>query len=63
MRHTHQPVGRLGVVLAGVVRALAPPPPGGERHPWAAKGEYPTMLRSLKSVKLNITSFNRTASY
>ncbi|MET9785542.1 hypothetical protein [Streptomyces canus] len=28
-----------------------------------AKGEYPTTLKSVKGVKLNITSFNRTASY
>ncbi|TPQ18573.1 hypothetical protein [Streptomyces sporangiiformans] len=27
------------------------------------RGEYPTTLTSVKSVKLNITSFNRTASY
>ncbi|WP_030601558.1 hypothetical protein [Streptomyces fulvoviolaceus] len=28
-----------------------------------ARGEYPTTLKSAKGVKLNITSFNRTASY
>ncbi|NNN33146.1 hypothetical protein HLK59_22855 [Streptomyces sp. S3(2020)] len=28
-----------------------------------AKGEYPTTLKSVKGIKLNITSFNRTASY
>ncbi|MDQ0930906.1 hypothetical protein [Streptomyces turgidiscabies] len=28
-----------------------------------ARGEYPTTLKSVKGVKLNITSFNRTASY
>ncbi|MGW3423781.1 hypothetical protein [Streptomyces phaeochromogenes] len=29
----------------------------------SARGEYPTTLKSVKGVKLNITSFNRTASY
>jgi hypothetical protein len=28
-----------------------------------AKGEYPTTLKSTKGIKLNITSFNRTAGY
>jgi hypothetical protein len=28
-----------------------------------ARGEYPTTLKSVKGIKLNITSFNRTASY
>lgn len=28
-----------------------------------AKGEYPTTLKSVKGVKLNITSFDRTAGY
>ncbi|MFD9331793.1 hypothetical protein [Streptomyces sp. NPDC060065] len=28
-----------------------------------AQGEYPTTLKSVRGVKLNITSFNRTASY
>ncbi|MCZ4513459.1 hypothetical protein O3Q52_36010 [Streptomyces sp. ActVer] len=28
-----------------------------------ARGEYPTTLKTVKGVKLNITSFNRTASY
>nr|WP_223188307.1 hypothetical protein [Streptomyces sp. TRM68416] len=28
-----------------------------------ARGEYPTTLKSAKGIKLNITSFNRTASY
>lgn len=28
-----------------------------------AKGEYPTTLRSVKGIKLNVTSFDRTASY
>ncbi|MFI6334516.1 hypothetical protein [Streptomyces sp. NPDC050535] len=28
-----------------------------------AQGEYPTTLKSVKGVKLNITSFDRTASY
>ncbi|MFI9829460.1 hypothetical protein ACIHIX_17415 [Streptomyces sp. NPDC051913] len=28
-----------------------------------AKGEYPTTLKSVKGIKLNITSFDRTASY
>ncbi|MGW6910936.1 hypothetical protein [Streptomyces sp. NPDC054940] len=28
-----------------------------------AKGEYPTTLKSVKGVKLNITAFDRTASY
>ncbi|OQD52165.1 hypothetical protein BM536_034650 [Streptomyces phaeoluteigriseus] len=27
------------------------------------RGEYPTTLESVKGVKLNITSFNRTVSY
>ena len=27
-----------------------------------AKGEYPTTLKSVKGIKLNITSFDRTAS-
>ncbi|MFD3375949.1 MULTISPECIES: hypothetical protein [unclassified Streptomyces] len=27
------------------------------------RGEYPTTLKGAKGVKLNITSFNRTASY
>ncbi|MEU2506015.1 hypothetical protein ABZ621_15025 [Streptomyces sp. NPDC007863] len=27
-----------------------------------AKGEFPTTLKTVKGVKLNITSFNRTAS-
>lgn len=29
----------------------------------AARGEYPTTLKSVKGIKLNITSFNRTAGY
>ncbi|MFC8201539.1 hypothetical protein ACFUTV_40035 [Streptomyces sp. NPDC057298] len=29
----------------------------------AARGEYPTTLKSVKGVKLNITDFNRTASH
>ncbi|MFF4654784.1 hypothetical protein [Streptomyces sp. NPDC001381] len=28
-----------------------------------ARGEYPTTLKSVKGVKLNITGFNRTVSY
>jgi hypothetical protein len=28
-----------------------------------AKGEYPTTLKSADGIKLNITSFNRTAGY
>ncbi|WP_156721810.1 hypothetical protein [Streptomyces apocyni] len=28
-----------------------------------ARGEYPTTLKTVKGVKLNITSFNRTASH
>ncbi|MEU9893192.1 hypothetical protein ACIBCS_10420 [Streptomyces phaeochromogenes] len=28
-----------------------------------ARGEYPTTLKTAKGIKLNITSFNRTASY
>lgn len=28
-----------------------------------ARGEYPTTLKSAKGIKLNITSFDRTASY
>ncbi|MGQ4383377.1 hypothetical protein [Streptomyces sp. SAS_270] len=28
-----------------------------------AQGEYPTTLKTVKGVKLNITSFDRTASY
>lgn len=28
-----------------------------------ARGEYPTTLKSVKGIKLNITSFDRTASY
>lgn len=28
-----------------------------------ARDEYPTTLKSVKGIKLNITSFNRTASY
>ncbi|WP_329339274.1 hypothetical protein OG866_29260 [Streptomyces sp. NBC_00663] len=28
-----------------------------------AKGEYPTTLKSVKGIKLNITGFDRTASY
>ncbi|MFD5861965.1 hypothetical protein [Streptomyces chartreusis] len=28
-----------------------------------ARGEYPTTLKSVKGIQLNITSFNRTASY
>jgi hypothetical protein len=28
-----------------------------------AKGEYPTTLKSVNGIKLNITSFNRTAGY
>ncbi|MFF1300927.1 MULTISPECIES: hypothetical protein [unclassified Streptomyces] len=28
-----------------------------------ARGEYPTTLKSVKGIRLNITSFNRTASY
>lgn len=28
-----------------------------------ARGEYPTTLKSVKGVKLNITNFNRTVSY
>jgi hypothetical protein len=27
------------------------------------KGEYPTTLKSTEGIKLNITSFNRTAGY
>lgn len=28
-----------------------------------ARGEYPTTLKTVKGIKLNVTSFNRTASY
>lgn len=28
-----------------------------------ALGEYPTTLKSVKGIKLNVTSFDRTASY
>lgn len=28
-----------------------------------ARGEFPTTLKSVKGVKLNVTRFNRTASY
>ncbi|WP_416979034.1 hypothetical protein [Streptomyces sp. T028] len=28
-----------------------------------ARGEYPTTLNSVKGIKLNITSFNRTADF
>ncbi|MFF0083634.1 hypothetical protein ACFYR1_28555 [Streptomyces canus] len=28
-----------------------------------ARGEYPTTLKSVKGIKLNVTSFDRTASY
>ncbi|MFD9045122.1 hypothetical protein ACFV0F_43925, partial [Streptomyces bottropensis] len=28
-----------------------------------AKGEFPTTLKSAEGIKLNITSFNRTAGY
>ncbi|MFF4268825.1 hypothetical protein [Streptomyces sp. NPDC001536] len=27
------------------------------------RGQYPTTLKTVKGIKLNITSFNRTASY
>ncbi|AYC41273.1 hypothetical protein [Streptomyces griseorubiginosus] len=28
-----------------------------------ARGEYPTTLKSVKGIKLNVTSFDRTAAY
>ncbi|MEU1477252.1 hypothetical protein [Streptomyces sp. NPDC005760] len=28
-----------------------------------ARGEFPTTLKSVKGIKLNVTSFDRTASY
>ncbi|MFF7451167.1 MULTISPECIES: hypothetical protein [unclassified Streptomyces] len=28
-----------------------------------ARGEFPTTLKSVKGIKLNVTRFNRTASY
>ncbi|MEU3277787.1 hypothetical protein [Streptomyces antibioticus] len=28
-----------------------------------ARGEYPTSLKSVKGIKLNITNFNRTAAF